>query len=59
MKGRVRHTAVIDIHSLSSMELLRQSAFTIPLSVGGFAASGMSTQWNCSELPLSAGDVFW
>ena len=25
----------------------------------GFAAPGMSTQWNCSELPLSAGDVFW
>ena len=38
VKGRVRHTAVIDIHNLSSMELLRQSAFTIPLSVGGFCS---------------------
>ena len=39
VKGRVRHTAVVDIHGLSSMELLRQSAFTIPLSVGGFCSS--------------------
>ena len=38
VKGRVRHTAVIDIHSLSSMELSRQSTFTIPLSVGGFCS---------------------
>ena len=45
VKGRVRHTAVVDIHGLSSMELLRQSAFTIPLSVGGFCSS-----WYAMEL---------
>ena len=58
VKGRVRHTAVVDIHGLSSMELLRQSAFTIPLSVGGFCSSWYATLSCLCPPVMYFGDIF-